>query len=490
MTSDYTKLLAQADEHIKNKEYAQAEEIYLQICGVDASNIDALNGCAITAFYRQDYKNAILLLEKAININPSYAHLHYNLSIYYHAQSNIDQALVACKVAVDLLPTYADAQQFLVTLYSEKSAQQAGAELWEEALATLTNVLAFDESILSADIYYQLGFYSEKSGQSSRARHYWEKVKLIDPHHPHAQVALYNLYKANVPNWHLPMMNDEVRNKAFQTVIERNSHARQTVLDIGAGSGLMSMIAARAGNKVVYACEEVELISEKAAELITASGFSNEQIKLIKKRSTHINIPGDMPDKVDMIVTETFGTGLIEENCLETINHAIKNLLKPNGTIIPKGAALYVSLVESSDLHKLFHAQNVCGFDLSGFDEFSELRVSMWPDHLNHYAYKILTNTHLIKKFDFYSESTIFEKEQIQLVAATNGVGHALCIWFDLYVDDTTTITTNPAADAAIQAKSWGQRIRTLSEPLIVRQGDVINIELTNENNYISAALI
>lgn len=487
---DYTELLATADAHIKNKEYAQAEQIYAYIYKIDAKNIGALDGFSILAFHQGNYEKAILLLQQTINFYPENANLYYNISLCYHAQSNFDQAIVACKRAIELLSGYTEAQHFLAALYSKKSEQLASAERWEEAWAMITNAVVLGEQFLNADIYYQLGFYSEKAGQPLLAKHYWKRLVSIAPNHPHVRVALDNLYKASVPNWHLSMMNDEVRNNAFQTVIERNCAPDKTILDIGTGSGLTSMIAARAGYKTVYTCEEVELLADKASEIIKANGFDAEQIKIIKKCSTNINMPEDFPEKADVIITETFGTSLIEENCLETINHAIKNLLKPGGTIIPQGAALFVSLIESSDLYQIYHVQNACGFNLSAFNEFSDAHVGMWLERLNLYNYKILTNAHVIKKFDFYAESSIFQKECVSLTAQTDGVGHALCLWFDLYLDDTTTITTHPMADASIQAKSWGQRIRTLELPLTVRKGDVINVELTNANNYITAVLI
>lgn len=488
--NNHDELIAAANLEINRHHFEAAEKIFRSILEQNANSVAALNGLAVINIHQQHYEHALTFLEQALLINSSAAHLHYNTSICHYAQNQIDSALVFCVQAINLDAHYTEAQQFLATLYEQKAAQLANNGEWADALSVLSNSLMLNEHFLTADTFYQLGFYADKAEQYSLAKQHWKKTLSINPHHPYAQAALDNLYHTHIPNWHLPMMNDAVRNKAFQNTIGKMVGNNTTVLDIGAGSGLMSMIAARAGAKKVYACEEVALIADKAAEIIHANGFNDKQISLVKKRSTHITIPYDIPHKVDVIVTETFGTGLIEEHCLDTINHAVKSLLKPGGHIIPKGAALYLCLVESNDLYQLHHVQQACGFNLSAFNEFSEAPKGMWSGHLSHYPYKIISNVQTIETFDFYNQTSLFNEKEITLTANNQGVGHALCMWFDLFLAEDEIITTNPAAEEAIQAKSWGQRIQTLSNPIAVTKNDRLNIKISNVNNYISVTLI
>lgn len=488
--TNYDQLIKNANLHIDRHEYKEAEKQFQQIITKDPNNIGALNGLAVINIHQQKNDMAIAFLEKAILIDPSAAHLYYNMSICYHAQNKTNEALTHCAKALKLHSNYSDAQHFFIRLCQEKATQLANTEQWQDALNTLNHVLSLPHHLLTADIYYQLGFYNEKRQQFSQAKQYWEKTLSLSPHHAQANFALDNLHRTNIPNWHLPMMNDAVRNKGFQNAIEKIVNAETTVLDIGAGSGLMSMIAARAGAKKVYACEEVELIADKAIDIIHANGFTDKQITLIKKRSTHITIPDDIPHKVDVIVTETFGTGLIEEHCLSTIDHAVKHLLKPGGSIIPQGAALYLCLIESEAIYQLHHVQQITGFDLSAFNEFSEAPKGMWSGHVNHYPYKIISDIQTIEKFDFYNQTPLFDEKELILTAHYQGAGHALCMWFDIFLDDTEVITTNPTANETIQAKSWGQRIQTLSTPILVKKGERINIKVRNVNNFIGVALM
>ena len=71
-----------------------------------------------------------------------------------------------------------------------------------------------------------------------------------------------------VPIWHLSMMNDTTRNDAYSAAINRAVEEEMLVLEIGTGSGLLSMMAADSGAKQVITSETIETISKTAREII------------------------------------------------------------------------------------------------------------------------------------------------------------------------------------------------------------------------------
>ena len=80
------------------------------------------------------------------------------------------------------------------------------------------------------------------------------------------------------------MLNDQPRNDAFeegikQAIAAHGSAAR--VLDIGAGSGLLSMMAARAGAQSVVCCESVGIIAEAAKKIVSINGYG-DQIRMVQ----------------------------------------------------------------------------------------------------------------------------------------------------------------------------------------------------------------
>lgn len=114
------------------------------------------------------------------------------------------------------------------------------------------------------------------------------------------------------------MLHDSERNKkyelALKVAIDKMHLAGKpaNVLDIGTGTGLLSMMAVRCGADTVTACESFTPMANCAERIIADNGFS-KNIKIIPKRSTEITIgkDGDMEQRANILVTEVFDTELI-----------------------------------------------------------------------------------------------------------------------------------------------------------------------------------
>ncbi|XP_035916819.1 protein arginine N-methyltransferase 7 [Anopheles stephensi] len=149
------------------------------------------------------------------------------------------------------------------------------------------------------------------------------------------------------------MCHDWERNqkydRALQLTIARLHAAGQQahVLDIGTGSGLLSMMAIRAGADSVVACEAFRPMAECAEKVIEANGMK-ERIRLVKKRSTQLSVGlgQDMERRANVLVTELFDTELIGEGALGTYRHALQHLLTDDVLTIPHLATVYAQVVE------------------------------------------------------------------------------------------------------------------------------------------------
>lgn len=106
-----------------------------------------------------------------------------------------------------------------------------------------------------------------------------------------------NAYSMAVDRWHFPMLNDKQRNMAFECVIrKRISQGYDTVLDVGTGTGLLSLYAQNAGAKKIYACEcspAMLKIAEKVFETNNA-----RDIILLPKLSSDLVIPTDIAERL------------------------------------------------------------------------------------------------------------------------------------------------------------------------------------------------
>lgn len=140
--------------------------------------------------------------------------------------------------------------------------------------------------------------------------------------------------------YHRTLIADKFRNEALIAALKRVIEPGKTVVaDIGAGSGLLGLMASRLGAKEVHLYEASEEVAQVAAAVLKQNRARN--CHLYPCRST------DMLDapKVDVIISETLGNYALEENILETLSDALKRMLKPGGTVIPSRIAQFASPV-------------------------------------------------------------------------------------------------------------------------------------------------
>lgn len=161
------------------------------------------------------------------------------------------------------------------------------------------------------------------------------------------------------------MLKDRVRTIAYQRAIENNPNdfKDKIVLDIGAGTGILSIFAARAGAKHVYAIENAE-IAHFATEIIRQNGLS-DKITVIKGKMEEIELP---VKEVDIIISEWMGYFLLYESMLDCVLWARdKYLVKEGGKMLPDRAMIYVAAIEDEKYkkQKMGFWKNVYGVDMS-----------------------------------------------------------------------------------------------------------------------------
>ena len=145
---------------------------------------------------------------------------------------------------------------------------------------------------------------------------------------------------------HRTMICDRVRTEAFRRAIDSVVRPGDVVLDVGAGSGILSMFAARAGAARVYAVERTT-VAVMAQELAAANGFA-DVIEVIQGDMMDI----ELPERVDVIVSEWLGGFGIDEGMLPPVIAARERWLKPGGVMIPRSATAWTGLVHDRYLYE------------------------------------------------------------------------------------------------------------------------------------------
>ncbi|KAJ4870929.1 putative histone-arginine methyltransferase 1.4 [Raphanus sativus] len=165
------------------------------------------------------------------------------------------------------------------------------------------------------------------------------------------------------------MLQDYVRTGTYHAAVmeNRSDFAGRVVVDVGAGSGILSMFAALAGAKHVYAVEASEM-ADYARKLIAGNPLLAERITVIKGKIEDI----ELPEKADVLISEPMGTLLVNERMLETYVIARDRFLSPNGKMFPTVGRIHMApfsdeflFVEMANKALFWQQQNYYGVDLT-----------------------------------------------------------------------------------------------------------------------------
>lgn len=163
------------------------------------------------------------------------------------------------------------------------------------------------------------------------------------------------------------MIQDRIRTNAYRDAILNNKHLfkDKIVMDVGCGTGILSMFAAKAGAKKVYAIEYSD-IACTAKKIISDNKFS-DVITVIKTKMEDLKtLPGEY-QKVDIIISEWMGYALLYESMLDSVIYARDTFLKKDGILYPDRAVILLNYIEDKQYYskKTTYWDDVYGFDMS-----------------------------------------------------------------------------------------------------------------------------
>ena len=179
------------------------------------------------------------------------------------------------------------------------------------------------------------------------------------------------------------MLNDDVRTITYAAFILSNPGIFRdaVVLDVGCGTGILSLFAARAGAKRVFAVD-ASIIANKAEEIVRANGYADvityarvPQIpkwwyltpcRVVRGKVESIQLPPEYPT-VDVIISEWMGYALLYESMLDSVLHARDRFLKPDGGVMaPSQTRMVLALCDPELVIKqrVGFWKNVYGFDM------------------------------------------------------------------------------------------------------------------------------
>ncbi|GIY84575.1 protein arginine N-methyltransferase 1 [Caerostris extrusa] len=194
------------------------------------------------------------------------------------------------------------------------------------------------------------------------------------------------------------MLKDEVRTLTYRNAMQHNKHLfrGKTVLDIGCGTGILCMFAAKAGAAKVIGIECSGIVEH--AVNITKENNLDHIITIVKGKVEDVEIP---VDKVDIIISEWMGYCLFYESMLDTVLYARDKWLKPDGMMFPDRATLFLCAIEDRQYkdEKINWWDSVYGFNMSCIRKvaISEPLVDVVDPK------QVVTSVCLLKEVDLYT---------------------------------------------------------------------------------------
>jgi hypothetical protein len=212
----------------------------------------------------------------------------------------------------------------------------------------------------------------------------------------------------------------------------------------------------------------VESIAETAAEIVKRNGFG-ERVKVIAKRSTQLAVGVDLPERADLLISEILSDKLLEEGVINSTVHARRQLLKPNGIMIPRAIAAVVRLAGGDFLREATMVDRIDGFDLTPFNRFvaNSISISMEAGQIETYSDDIE-----VFRFDLMADHHRPEERQLQMTARRTGTVIGLLQWLRLQLDDTESFENRPTD--TVTPSAWRQVFYPFTRPLEVRQGETV----------------
>lgn len=305
------------------------------------------------------------------------------------------------------------------------------------------------------------------------------------------------------------MLRDLDRNRCYELGIksaiarftERHKRA-PIVLDIGTGTGLLSMFAAVHGAEHVYACEMFKPMADIAQQVTAAN--RPDKITVFALRSTDLIVKTEakseaeaakshLPRRADMLVSELFDSILLGEAVIPIVRHAMQHLLVSEPVIIPERATVFAQVVQNEQIYRMnsLHGQSLNDTQarLARCDAAWECTGAKpaLPLHISAVA---ATNTELtavmpVLSFDFTKpiasttssnsgEPSSLSYQETVVSAVASGQVHAVVMWWTVSFDEDDSIVYSTQPQAQNWQDHWVQVVFPLTDRLEVQPADAL----------------
>ncbi len=280
------------------------------------------------------------------------------------------------------------------------------------------------------------------------------------------------------PPIHAAMLNDVERVRAYEKAINEVVGPNDIVIDIGTGTGVLAMLAARAGARHVYAIEEGG-IAEAASRTFAASPFA-ERLTLLRGRSTKISVQ----EPATVIVSEILGHDPFDEGVLSIYRDASQRLADKTARWIPSRIDLFATLVEfplqvlrndtfcTDNLDRWSAEYDIPFGALSAYEQEHPYALNVKP--VDFASWQLVSEPVRLVSADLTAiEHTSIEARE-RLVATRECAHVGVATYFEAELSETARLSTAPGG--AHTSNHWKYRVYVSGTRKHVAKGEHVEI--------------
>lgn len=264
------------------------------------------------------------------------------------------------------------------------------------------------------------------------------------------------------------MALDRVRNGAYAAALSRVVTPDSVVLDLGAGTGVLGLMAATLGARRVYLVEPSDIVSV-AEEIVAANGL-RERVTILRGRLEDV----DVPEPVDVMISVMTGNFLLTEDLLPVLFRARDTRLKPGGHLVPDAAAMLAVPVSAESAHARHVADwSVAqhGVDLSPGRAYGANTIHYGQTLLRDADY--LAQPQTLLSLDFHAATDGALHSRVEYDVTESGTCHGIAGWFDVRLGEQW-LSTSPKSPQT----HWSAAYLPIDPPLPLTKGDRVSLEM------------
>ena len=266
---------------------------------------------------------------------------------------------------------------------------------------------------------------------------------------------------------HRQYLLDDARVAAFAAAIAETVRPGDVVLDLASGTGILGLLACRAGAREVYAVDAGGM-AHPAREIAAANGFA-DRLHVIDGHSREVTLPS----RADVLVTDQIGHFGFETGLVGDVADARRRHLAANARYVPQRVSLAVAPVEAPDVAAAVRFWNEApgGFDMRPL--FDPAANSGYPRTLQ--PEQVLGDPATGATIALDQEPPRPLSVQARLVISRGGVMHGIAGWFDAALSPRVTMTNSPLSADRINRRA---AVFPVWPEVPVAPGDVVSVAM------------